>query len=303
MRFLLNYTNPVLESVSDAFAISDAHAEPTLELHENFSTSANYMHDAYMVDLFSGVFSDLHTNQHPQHSDPISTTISLPPEPCLQDRSEELLSLLEGQYRSTPNLFLLPVSQFPVELGRTVFMASNVAKYVSAFFNCFHPHTPFLHRSSFDIKTASSPLLLAISLLGSVFSTPQDDALSARCFFDIGEEYIFCLLREVITHGNHPSDEGIQILQASVLMHALQVNSNHEGIRHRIRVQRFPEIVAAVRCLGLFACVRTTQSGLGSWQQFINDEVNIRYEFSYHSVHSKYIKANMRKTGCKGVYH
>jgi hypothetical protein len=281
MRFLLNYTNPVLESVSDAFAISEAHAEPAVENHEKFGAVVGYMHDEYMADLFSGVFSDFQLNQTTHISEPALETLSLPHPPGLQDRSETLVSLLEGQYKSTPHLFLLTVSQFPKDLARAVFTADNILKYVSAFFNSFHPHTPFLHRPSFDIENVSSPLLLAIALLGSVFCTPQDDALSARCFFDLGEEYVFDLLREVITHGNRPGDESIQIVQAAVLMHALQVNSNHEGVRHRIRVHRFPEIVATVRCLGLFGSVRTPPSGLGNWQQFIDDEVKIRYELSY----------------------
>jgi hypothetical protein len=286
VSFLLNYTNPVLESVSDAFPISEAQAEPAVENHENLGTVVGYMHDECMADLFSGVFSDFQLNQDTQNSDPSLATISLPHSPGVQARSESLVSLLEGQYKSSPHLFLLSASQFPVHLARVVFTADNIIKYVSAFFNSFHPHTPFLHRPSFDIETASSPSLFAISLLGSVFCTPQDDALSARCFFDLGEEYVFDLLREVITHGNRSSDESIQIVQAAVLMHALQVNSNDESVRHRIRVHRFPEIVAAVRRLGLFGYVRTSLCGLGDWQQFIDDEIRIRCELAYTPCYS-----------------
>jgi hypothetical protein len=282
MRFLLNYTDPVLESVSDAFAISDAHAESTLESHGRFSTPTNYMHDDYLGDLFSGIFSTPETSGYLQHNYEVTSAISLPQVSCLQHRSEELVLLLEDQYNLTPDLFLLKVTQFPMSLARSVLSRDNIVEFVSAFFTTFHPHTPFLHRPSFDIDTVSSPLLLATSLLGSVFSAPKDDALSSRYFFDLTEEYVFTLLRGIITHRNCPSKESIQIVQAAVLMHALQVNSNQEGVRHRIRVHRFPEIVAAVRCLGLFGSVCTPQSGLGDWQNFINDQVRIRYELSQY---------------------
>jgi hypothetical protein len=280
VRFLLNYTNPVLESVSDAFAISDAHAESTLESHERFSTPTNYMHDDYLGDLFSGVFSPSQIDGHLQRSYEIPNAISLPSASFPQHRSEELVLLLEKQYNVTPDLFIFKVTQFPTDLARSVLTSGNIVEFVSAFFTTFHPHTPFLHRPSFDIDTVSSPLLLATAFLGSVFSIPKDDALSSRCFFDLTEEYVFTLLREIITHRNRLSKESIEIVQAAVLVHALQVNSNQEGVRHRIRVHRFPEIVAAMRCLGLFGSVCTPQSGLGDWQHFIEDQVKIRYELS-----------------------
>jgi hypothetical protein len=278
MRFLLNYTNPGLESVSDAFAISDAHAESTIEPHERLSTPINYLHDDFLGDLFSGVFSNIQLDDYPQHRDLVANAMSLPQAPCLQERSEEIILLLKAQYILTPSLCPLSVSRFPADLARSVLTSDNIVEYVAAFFTSFHPHTPFLHRPSFDIETVSSPLLLATTLLGSVFSSPKDDALSARCFFDLGEEYIFGQLREVITHRNRLSNESIQIVQAAVLMHALQVNSNHDGVRHRIRVHRFPEIVAAVRCLDLFGSAHTQQSELADWQLFIDEEVRVRYD-------------------------
>jgi hypothetical protein len=280
MKFLLNYTNPVLESVSDAFTISDAHAESTLESHETFRTPINYMRDDLLGDLFGGVFSSIQTGEYLQPSDEVTNAILLPQVTRLQDRSEEIVLLLRDQYKLTPDLFLLRITHFPADLAKSVFTCDNTVRFISAFFTSFHPHTPFLHRPSFDIDTVSAPLLLATSLLGSVFSTPNDDALSARCFFELGEEYVFGLLREIFTHRNRPIKEIIQIVQAAVLMHALQVNSNQEGVRHRIRVHRFPEIVAAVRCLGLFGSVCIPPSGLGDWEQFIDDQVRIRYEFS-----------------------
>jgi hypothetical protein len=269
MRFLLNYTNPVLESVSDAFPLSEAHAQPAAGLRGSFCNPDSYMHDGFMADLFAAEFQELYTYEDAVPSDFAAT--SNPQSGHIQHQVEALLHLLQAQYDSAFRPYEFPTGQFPTELARAVFTSDNVIMYVSAFFSSFHPHTPFLHRPSFDIGTASVHLLLAVSLVGSIFCTPQDDALSARCFFSLGEEYVFGLLREKIIRGSHASYENIEIVQAAVLFHALQVNSNDEGARHRIRVHRFPEIVAAIRCLDLFSVTRTSHDGFGDWGQYILD--------------------------------
>jgi hypothetical protein len=278
ITFLRNYTDPLLESVSAAFVLSEAHPEPPVEVRESLCEPAGYMHDDYMADLFSGVFTDLYMDQDTLPSDPEPKPLSLPPSPPIQYRIEALLSLLMAQYQSNPNAFAFPTDEFPLDLARAVFTSNNVAEYVSAFFSYFHPHTPFIHRPSFDIQTVSLPLLLTISFLGSVFATPQDDALTARYFFDLGEEYIFGLLHQASTHSNYSIDESVQIVQAAVLIHALQMDSNNDSIRLRIRTHRFPAIVASMRRLDLFMTSRTLHSKFIDRDQFIIEETRIRYD-------------------------
>jgi hypothetical protein len=276
MGFMLNYTDPRLESVSDAFSLSEAHAEPPAALRGSFCNPSTYMHDDFMADLFSGEFMELYTYEDVELSNPTPTS-DLQSSPN-QHQAEAIISVLQTQYDSMPSIVGFSPGRFPTDLAIAVFTSDNIAEYVSAFFGSFHPHTPFVHRPSFDIGTASVHLLLAVSLVGSIFCTPQDNALSARYFFGLGEEYVFGLLREKITRGSYASSESIEIVQAAVLFHALQVNSNDEGVRHRIRVHRFPEIVAAIRCLGLFGTTRTSHAGSGDWEQYVLDEVKIRYE-------------------------
>jgi hypothetical protein len=250
ITFLRNYTDPSLRSVSDAFVLSAAHAESTEELNLGFKRPISYIQDEYMDDLFSSVFSDLYAGETAEATigiDPAPIPVSIPFSPPTASRIDTLLSLLTTQYSLNPNAFAFPTGPFPLNLARVVFNSNNIVQYITAFFAYFHPHTPFIHRPSFNIDTVSLPLLLAISLLGSVFAAPQDDALSARYFFDLGEEYVFGLLHQIGTVDNYVVEERIQILQASVLMHALQMDSNDGGIRLRIRTHRFPALVAALR--------------------------------------------------------
>lgn len=277
MTFMLNYTNPVLESVSDAFVISEAHAEPSVNHFATLDQPVGFLHDDFMADLFSGILSDFDTDRQMECIGRPQPVIMMPPAPVLEQRATALVALLRAQHDSTPTASSFPAGKFPVDLTKVVFSGNNLVEDISAFFNFFYPHTPFIHRPSFDVRKVSLHLLLTVVLVGSIFRTPQDDALYARYFFDLAEEYIFERLSEVIVH-SRDSTEGDtnDIMQAAVLVHALQVNSNHGDIRLRVRVDRFPKIVAAMRRLGLFSVARTKSLDDRTWEQFIFDEVRVR---------------------------
>jgi hypothetical protein len=277
MNFLLNYSNPNLESVSDAFVLSEAHAEPPEELREDSFTEHNLLDENCVAELFPGIYLDIYMGHDAEPTDFVPSSSRCPTSPEAQPRIDMLLSLLISQYQSSPKQYPLLTDQTALQLANTVFTSDNISEYVSAFFNFFHPPTPFIHRPSFKVESAPLHLLLPDLLVGSIFCTPQDHALSARWFFGIAEEYVFGLLREVITNKVYSRVESITIVQAAVLIHALQVNSDHEGVRHRVRVNRFPEIVASLRFLGLFGVVRTPQLEQADWTRYIMDEAQIRY--------------------------
>jgi len=239
------------------------------------------MYDDYMEDLFSGVFSDIYANENVEPVGSTREPISFRSSPLLEKRTEAIVSVLANQYNSAPDAVGFPRGEFPVGVARAVFTGTNIAKCVTSFFTVSHLYAPFVHRPSLDMEKVSLPLLLAITLLGSVFAAPQDAALSARYFFELGEEYIFRLLQQVRTVGDKSDDECIQIVQAAVLMHALQMDPNNDSVRLRIRARRFPAIVAAARRLDLFGTVRKAHApGPADWDRFIADEVKIRYAFT-----------------------
>jgi hypothetical protein len=277
IKFLLNYTNPYLDSVSDAYALSGAHAEAAVEHFEKFRRPAGHLQDDCMADLFPGIFSNLYTNNA---SLPEPTSFS--PACSIGPRVEAIVQLLRTHYDSSVVKLQSTPRQFPIDIAQSVFTEANIVESVSAFFSCFHPHIPFIHRSSFNIETVPLHLLLTVSLIGSVFSTSQDDTLPSRFFFDLGEEYIFQLLRQIMTRSKR-SDNDVGILQSAVLVHALQMNSNDESVRHRMRTTRFPEIVALMRRLGLAGAVRTFPCDTVDWKRFIEEESRIRYDKHHQS--------------------
>ena len=276
MEFMLNYTNPAFESVSDAYAISEAHAVPS-EQYSSFSHSTGFLNDELLADLFSDIFTDDDAHgrmEHTSRAQPFTMTL---PTPMAEQRTSALAALLKAQHDSTPNTTSFPKGNFPMEIAKSVFTAKNQAEYITAFFHFFHPHTPFIHRPTFDANKITLQLLLAVFLVGSVFCTPRDDALSARYFFDVAEDYVFKRLQDAILYSEKPVKSGsIEIVQGAVLIHAIQVNSNHGDVRFRFRMNRMPQIIAALTRLDLFQAVRSKSLEEQTWEQFIFDEVRIR---------------------------
>lgn len=279
MTFMLNYTNPVLDLVSDAFAISEAHAEPPVNAAVDFEMAAGFLHDDdFMADLFSGIFAHFDVSQNIENTDEFLPEFSVS-SVLVEHRAVELIALLRAQYESMQGKSESPfaTSEGLIDTASAVFTAHRLTVFIAAFFQFFHPHTPFIHRATFDVNKVSGSLLLGVVLVGSIFCAPQDAALSARHFFGLAEEHVCKLLRKVAAQADYlKDDEAVEIVQSAVLVHALQVNSNHDGARRRVRVNCFSEIVAAMRHLGLFSSGRKNGPPECSWVDFIDDEVKIR---------------------------
>lgn len=249
--FLLNYTNPEFESITYAFAASDALAEPLLELNEDDSYS----------DSFGQTFC---------HG---------PAELTVQNRAEDLITVLIDHHHSSlsqnttePSLILSTASR--------LFKPRSIIHYISTYFDYFHPHFRFIHRPTFDILTVSLPLLLAATLVGSTQSPPTDDALSAHILFGLAEDYIFTYLQKTCAMNIAATEDVVQAIQAAGLISAMLYASDHPPAVRLESHQRIPRLVASLRSLGLMDGRRTAPIHHMSWRQFISEETRIRQALS-----------------------
>ncbi|GME64804.1 ATPase P-type K/Mg/Cd/Cu/Zn/Na/Ca/Na/H-transporter [Neofusicoccum parvum] len=168
---------------------------------------------------------------------------------------------------------------FDMELAKSVFTSNNTRQYLSAFLHRCHHEIPVVHRPTFSVETASTALLLAMVMIGSMFCAPRDDTFSARRFIGIAEEFIYN--QELFTrHPRHFQNraaeahpEDIQTVQAALIIAILQSGMNDIQTRRRIRVQRHPQLVAVVRSLDLPSSRHRPSP---SWHEFIADEVRVR---------------------------
>lgn len=147
---------------------------------------------------------------------------------------------------------------FDWQLAASVFTADNLQKFVRQYFHQVHVYNSILQPNNFNCETVELRLLLAVFLFGSLVSPPDDSAMSARAFFDIAEEYIFshAVFDSSFRKYNQDnqqlpfSEAEIEILQAAEIIQILQSSRNHQETRRRIRVERHPRLIEAVRQSG-----------------------------------------------------
>lgn len=275
LSFLQSYTDPSHECITDALVAKGVLAEANADsqdLAEDYDDVNGFFTN--IGDLFPEMF----TVRGPTGSELPTAVDSSPMK--VQSRLKELISQLLAL--DVPRT----TYEYPYRTGYAhqralqLFTPENLTQFIEAYFMYAHPHFPFIHRPTFDALAVSLPLLLAVFLAGSVHCVPQDDALGARSFFELGERYIFGALSRQITGNDGGVDERIQLIQAALLMYCLQMNSNSVQIRRRIRIERFPALVTYGRALGLHATKRSVSSIDPEWTDFIAQETRIRYDFT-----------------------
>jgi hypothetical protein len=271
ITFLYRCTDPRRESILNA-----VHDEqiPTQETHD--ADSRLFDGDMALFGIFSDFFMDTSTDICALTSKP-----SMKPRatPHLQSRIEGLCSQLFAFSQTRQRVSFDRDSIFSVDAAKAVFTEENFEECSWAYFTVYHPQQPLIHWPTFDMHTVSLPLLLAVVFGGSVHCIPTDGALSTRSFFDLGEDFIFENLRNVVATPDLGHDRhGLEALQAALLIVALQSSFNNEAARRRVRISRHPELIAAIRSLKLLepAQAMRTSNGIPEWTAFIEEESRVR---------------------------
>lgn len=201
---------------------------------------------------------------------------------ALEARISELMCQLSAHQDSMLERSGITEAHFDVQLAGIVFAEVNVRQFVWQFFHYFHDSFPVLHKPTFDSRTVSLPLLLTVVLFGSMSSNPSDISIEIRQFFDVAESYVFDRLVSgymLQRSRGAPTMNEVELLQAGLLLLMILNNSDDPTVRQRLRLQRIPCLVTAVRASGLFSYKRRHDCTSGerpNWQLFISDEVQLR---------------------------
>jgi hypothetical protein len=96
-----------------------------------------------------------------------SQALTLPKAPQIADEMER--SVVVERVQSADTLGALPENfQIPA--------TAALNRYLSTYFNLYHPHLPFLHQQSFKPTSAPTPLLLAVLSIGALYTFERDHA-------------------------------------------------------------------------------------------------------------------------------
>lgn len=246
---------------------------------------------SFWESIFSPMGFNLDPGQDPRQASNedflLEGRFTPPATPSLTARMIEVVQGLSYAHESMILNGMTVESPFDAQLAETVFTAENLAYFTHVYFRYAHPWQPFIHRPTFDLEKTCLPLMLAIFVMGSLFSAPLDHAISARCFFDAAEDYIFShpTFRKLLYKRPSPHSalgmEEIEVLQGALIILIVQNSINNENKRRRIRIDRLPRLCTAMRFSGIFSAKRQEPDKAESvtlyWGKFIRDETCIRY--------------------------
>lgn len=176
------------------------------------------------------------------------------------------------------NLFTMDPTygeRFDLNIATSVFSATNLRTFSSTYFRLSHVHFPIVHSPSFGSGQTSKVLILAVSMIGALRATPTQDAIAARDFIRLTEEFIFRELAKTMLGLAPviPTTSVLETMQAAVIIAYTMMINNNVMTRRRCRTHRLPTLVAAARYFGVSKLKR--YHGI-DWTQFIYDETCIR---------------------------
>lgn len=189
----------------------------------------------------------------------------------LESRSVyELVTQLTNTFITLPKGHHAKASSTKIDQADTFFSLPNVHIFIQTYFHHFHPHFSVIHRPSFDLKTASPRLLVAVCLAGSLYMSLSDDVARGRNLLDLAEDFIFrdaTLKRvakgrpstesknDVANDSTGACESSLEILQAAFIIVILQNWEGNNAAQRRARIERMQQLVSVCGFVFIFSCL------------------------------------------------
>lgn len=191
------------------------------------------------------------------------TTLDLPdpaPGNPMSRRVYEVVVQLTNTYITLPKGHFAKVPSTKIAQADSFFTLSNVQAFTQTYFHHFHPHFSVIHRPSFDSTKASTRLLLAVCLAGSLYSSVPHNVARCKSFLDLAEEHIFAdiALRRLAKGAKRRETDGtrlqdpdacLEVLQAGLVIVLLQNWEGSKAAQRRARLDRLQQLVSVSRIL------------------------------------------------------
>lgn len=147
-----------------------------------------------------------------------------------------------------------------------LFTPSKITKLVNLYFEFWHPHCPIVHQPTFNIDSAPIPLLIAVTLMGAMYSQADREVNTAKVLLDLAELVIYSVddltdefeIRQMLRASTVPTEQTVMSspmafshLNAAYLMVVVQFWAGNMVSRKRAIETRFGVVVKIARRLGL----------------------------------------------------
>lgn len=150
--------------------------------------------------------------------------------------------------------------------------------------------TTFIHWPTFDPKTASLPLLLAVVVVKTAYldySRETNVSILNTSFLELVEEYIFQKLKDDVGTSSAAErtseDYGFDTCQAAGAIITVQCTINNPTARERVGTERIPYLSATLRKIGLMRSRHMIPLSEVDWESFAHTEAHVRLAMSLHN--------------------
>ncbi|KAG0646832.1 15-hydroxyprostaglandin dehydrogenase [Hyphodiscus hymeniophilus] len=146
-----------------------------------------------------------------------------------------------------------------------LFTPSKITKFINLYFEFWHPHCPIVHQPTFCVEMAAIPLVMAVTLMGAMYSQADREVNTAKIVLDLAELVIYSVdeltdefeIKQVLRASTaseqslSSSPTTLSHLHAAYLMLVVQFWAGSMVSRKRAVETRFNNVVKVARRLGL----------------------------------------------------
>jgi hypothetical protein len=143
-----------------------------------------------------------------------------------------------------------------------LFVPSKIQKSIGCYFEFWHPHCPMVHQPSFSIEKAPITLLIAMTLMGAMYSQVESEVDSSKAALDLAELFIYSLddftdefeIQQMLKFSSTPCQNQFSVpsylelknLQAAYLIIVVQTWAGNSAARKRAIESRFSTVIKVI---------------------------------------------------------
>ena len=271
---------PVTQNQSHTAPDSNPVIDPAFSLPFDGCIDPSLLFNSFMDPIWD-VEGDIDIN-----IDMVTPGFYTPQQHTLSLRLAQLSSELQSLAAENPHLGVCNGDSFD-----ELFTPARVQQAALALSRKRHFQFPLIHWPTFDLEKACLPLLVAITLTGTAYSSRSDshqdnEVIKVHNYYSIAAAYIFKSLERHMearplttptsastTSSMDDAESAVEHLQAGLLVFVLTICLNDAGMRRTGLSKRLPTLVAGIRSLELVGARHETGE---DWSCFARVEARIR---------------------------
>lgn len=259
-NFRNNQKSPECTEVVDMFANNSDNGSAFSDFFEDESIDWSLFEEENLLKFLSSPMTDIQVLGQA----PVMTNV---PPVEWEPASVQSAAIIQGVMESCSTLHFNIQEQTQISQNLNFFFTpSKIDKFIAHYFDYWHPHCPILHQPSINIHTTPTPLLAAMIIMGSMFSSDDREINLGKALLDLVEHYVYSLddlteaseVRQMFRAPPNSTPENLPVsmlafqhLQAAYLMVCVQFWAGSLVARKRAADARFAVVVKMARRFGL----------------------------------------------------